>query len=837
MKKKNWLILALCSTLAMGAVACSDDSGSDNSNNGGSEEPEKGEASISVTSSVAMKAGGEGKISAIYKVGDSAKDGVKISAVSDNTKCVKVEDDMLTTLNGKAEFILNAQDVKDDCTATITVFASDDSNIKAYSSARVTGNGGSGSGGGGGEIVIDKDPVIQFVEPTKCSGSSICSQKAMISEGSMTAKVKYLDKNGKPVEGTTITVTSSDSTCAAAKFNTLETDAAGDASAKIEYKKTDCSTLITFSNGKAEATLNVEVGESPTYNVNLEFNYVNAGSSNKDEVGIRIGDVQNVTYGSYKGTECPSIQTKADVAQLSLQTGANFTSFASTNPIKKKSLAINKKNDTVNGNAIIVAWAEDGNEEVLASGCISGITVDDADKTKELFLQEIPIRFHNEYTIISNFDFTSGFSKTSRTDGSYPKAESMLAGDWIQFVVNLFDNPVNELLEFIWANTLDRLIGMLGDEGWQKTVKGFLNEGTKQIAITALKPMIENFLKDYDWYKYTTYIAKDIADIASNMQLKGTIKAGEFEDMLLSGFKTDFNEIQYLVTDNWNIKTKTIKCIETDGDNMTYVEEGKCRHALSLDKDAVTSVWNGTVNYTPSKGTVPEGEAYLDINASSFEFKWGQILYAAIFGDILPIVFDYTVDKDNSGNKLYLKSFLNKIAFEPVVDFYVNNKQGTMSNPDVEGGAAVYPPLTIPAVNASTGANQACNRFIESLLYMVWPSINDTLSSFGSAIIQTIAKFACEDGMGKLDDLVAAQLNKLVLNTANGMSLASTDCTLHAKGNYYNMMGEADKSHIGANTYLNNEGVANTKRCIWDLKYDTNTTVHGLFHAVENDLD
>jgi len=831
MKKKNWLILALCSSLALGAVACSDDSGS-------SEEPENPsgstEATISVTPSTTIKAGEKGNIVVTYKVGDKMKSGAKINAVSLNTQCVKVLDDEVMTSDGIATINLEAKAVDEECTTTVSVFDKDNTDVKASSSVRVTKSGTSG-GGGGGSIDIERDPVIQFVEPAECSGKSTCNKTgALLSEGSITATVKYLDKNGKPVDGTTISVTSSDPECAAPKIGNIETDANGDAKSKIEYKKNNCNTMITFANGSATAAFNIEIGEAPTYSVNLNIDYVNAGSNDKSVVGLRLDQVEAIYYGTYAGTSCPTIDEKHSVTLIS---GSQFTSFKSQNPVASKSFAINKKTDATNGKTVLVAWAED-KDGIIGAGCVENITVADAGSNIDLFVQEFPIQFHDEYTIISNFDFTSGFSKTSRTDGSYPKAESMLAGDWIQFVVNLFNDPVNELLEFIWANTLDRLIEMLGDDGWQATAKKFLNEGTKSIAITALKPMIEGYIKDYEWYKYTTYIAKDIADIASNMQLKGTIKAGEFEDSQISGFKTNFNEIQYLVTDNWNIKTKTISCIDTENGEMTYVEDGKCRHALSLDTGAVSSTWNGDVNFSPIHGrtNVPEGEAYLDINASSFEFKWGQILYAAVFGDILPIVFDYKVDKDSSGNKLYIKSFLNKIAFEPVVNFYVNNKQGQMSGSDVEGGAAVYPTLTIPETNTQSGANQSCNRFLEALLYLVWPSIKDTLSSFGDAIIQTIAKYACEDGMGQLDKLVSEQLNKLVLNTDNGMSLGSEDCTLHAEGNLYNKMGEADSSHIGANTYLNNEGVANTKRCIWNLKYDTNTTIHGLFHAVENDL-
>ena len=833
MNKRNWLVFALCSMCAVGAIACSDDSTSgdsiDEESNG------DGTATMTVTSSLTMHAGETDSIKVTYKKDGVAADNVKLAVSSTDPACAAPKSDQYTVMEGTADIKVEAKNVTEDCDAKIWIL-DESTGTKRSSAVHVTAGGG--NGGGNGDVVVNAEPKIEFVEPVGCSGTSACSYKADATATSMSVTVKYLDKKGNAVPGTSITVETDDANCVSPKIGSIDTDDNGDARSTLTFKGTNCNAAITFRVDKTEATLVVTRGEATTYYVNFVGNYVNKGEEDANKPGQRIASASSLLYGSLAGGNCPSDEAFESGNFGTLASGGQASvSGKSVNPIFKKSLKIDRTKAEVDGKTSLVGIVYDANDEVIAYGCTPNVTKDAYEgKDVPVFLKEIPVQFHDEYKIISNFDFTSGFWKTSLKEG-YPKAESMTAGDWVQFIVRLFKNPVNELLEFIWANTLDRLIGMLGNDGWQGVVKGVLGEGTKQIAIKALEPMIKEQLEKMEWYKCTTMIAVDVADMASNMQLVGTVKAGEFDDMLISGFKTEFNAIQYQVTDNWGMTDRTMTCIDKD-DPFSYVAKGVCRHEMSLDSGAVTTSWNGLVKYTPDNASL-EADAYLDINDASLDFKWGQVLYTAVFGDILPIVFNYKVDKDNkTGKKLYIKSFLGAIAFQPVVKYYKENKENKpVDGKTVEGGTAgTYPALTISETNSLTGADQSCDRFIEALVYLVWPSVKESLDTFGEAAITTVASFACNEGMGQLDALVMEQIDKLVLSTTNGVTLSSKDCTLFVKDNYYEKMGEPDSSHISANTFLTNQGVANTKRCIWDLNASDDVKINGLFHAIENDL-
>lgn len=801
MKKRNSFVMMLCALLVGGTMfACASDSGDDdnNNNNNNNNQEEDVYAMTAAPASLSIAAGDSDDITVTYKKNGSGIAGATIKAQSGNTKCFVVDEDTkesFTGNDGTATITINAKSVSEDCNGEVTII---DGNGKAQNrsvSVSVTANGG---GGGGTET---KDPELILIEPA--SGSI----QLAAADAKANIVVEYRNAKGKPQADITIDVENSKDSCVRPVYGDIVTESNGQGTLPIKAIGSNCNSTITLSAGDASVDVLVAVGEPDDYAVRLEVNYLNEGSNDPNVIGMRHNDVKAITYGVNAGDSCPS---DIDIieSQPSLRNPkGTIRELRQSNPVfTVKSYELSKSA----GEVSIIAYAIDAEDNVIAGGCVDKVSGDKAGQTVTLNMHEAPIVFDEEYDVTANFDLLSSFEKTSDTY----KAETMKAGDWVQFIIAFCNAPFNTLFDFIWDNSISRLadVEAIKNIGWIHDL--IAGDGTKALARSALNDALKPTLEAQTWYRVINEVAPDISDLASNLQLRGTFKTGPYANHEMTGMQIAFDVLQY----QWSLEfVGQDNCIDAPYGNS------KCRRKMPLAKKGGQTI-AGTCNATVELSTESGVDGYISFQVSDLTFKWATILYNAIFGEILPLALDYS-SSSALQNGLYIKAFLEKILFTPVVNYYVANKQGQDTGKTKDDGTKItYPTL---------GSAEYCEKFVESLVYMIYADL-----AGWSSVIQTAATMVCSDGViGQLDTLLVGAFDNIQANTSQGLVMKTADCPLYSSDNKFTEFGKPD-SGATIPTAHDVFGAANkdSNRCKWDVgissfKFD------GLFHADNNSLN
>ncbi len=644
--------------------------------------------------------------------------------------------------------------------------------------------------------------------------------------------VNYKGLNG-PQNGFKITVASSNPTCVSPDGGEIiRTDETGNATASIIAMDMNCTASITLTAGDKELNVLVEVGEAPNYTVNFAFNYLDAY---EDTIGSRIKDVTQLNFAISKSLTCPSSDvfeqgTAFTNVKESFPTPSSKFTSDSSNPIYTEK---NVEFEKADGDQLIIAAAFAG-EDVIAYGCSEVFNKSKAGQTIKIDVAQIPFRFDTEYEIISNFDLTSGFPNKYSKIENLPEVEAMGAGDWIQFFVDLFKDPVQTLVYFIWQNSINRLNDIPDMPDWIS--KYILGTGIKDIAIPVLSDFLKGLLDNYKWYTVLTSIAPDISDLVTNMQFSGKFEVDP-ENIVgrkVSNVKTNYLQLEY----QWSLldsKTNQLsKCFDTYGKSTNANGKPTCRRRMMLDKlgtdtsKTMSGTWNGIMTKSPNA----TADALLSINNHSLTFKWASILYAAVFGTILPEALDYSSDPTlNKGQ--YIKAFLSKVLFETVVNYYETKCQNKSkcdgSNAQTDDDTKKYAQLKI-----SNDGTNACQRCLEAILNLIWKGASDV--GLGAAGINVAANFACGDnGLGRLEDAVTTSLNQFNATTENALMISSDKCSLFADDeqdpNVISKIGKPDEGAYTANDILTKGST--TSRCSWDVNtaIGGGYAIKGFFHG------
>ena len=461
------------------------------------------------------------------------------------------------------------------------------------------------------------------------------------------------------------------------------------------------------------------------------------------------------------------------------------------------------------GEVSIVAYAVDKGGNNIAAGCVGGISSDKAGQTIKLNMHEAPITFDEEYDVTANFDLFSSFKKTSE---NY-KAESMTAGDWVNFAIAFCEKPLDTLFEFVWDNSITRL----AEIDAIKKITFFYNlltgSGTKELAKGALKDALEPTLKTQQWYNVINQVAPDISDLASNLQLRGTfnLKDATYENHELKNMAVSFDVLQY----QWSLEfVGQTGCIDS------AYGDSKCRRRMPLARKGGQTI-AGTANPTVELSTQPGIDGYITFQVSDLTFKWATILYTAIFGEILPLALEYS-DSSALTRDLYIKAFLEKILFTPVVNYYVANKQGQDTGETKDDGTKIYYP--------TLGSTEYCEKFVESLVYLISAKV-----AGWSNVIQGAATLVCSDGViGQLDTLLVGAFDKLQADTSQGLVMKTADCPLYSSENVFTQFGKPDSgASIPSAHDVFGDAKKDTNRCKLDVSVES-FKFDGLFHA-DND--
>ena len=759
------------------------------------------------------KVGGKKRATAEYtKDGDALADKTLTLSLTKNDCVTLASDEVTTNDQGKAHIDITAGDKACETTLTITA---PDKDVKAQTvEIKVTEDG---------TVVDDGKGVLEFFDP-----KSTEKEIEFTLNGGTTSKnfsVRYFNSESKDVitDAKVIFTTEGDADCIkVSKGKTIYTNEAGIASNAVTFitkgiDGCDASVAITTENTDVEALkVKVHVDAIEDYRMKVVMNV------DKSSTAAKIGYAQSAFM---RGANCNEL---SDYSNWIASIETLDDNFASTDSINSSGKPLGEVLFnavlvlSTEEKAAVIAYATSGAEsrDIIAYGCYDLESRLEGEVSVDM--TAVPINIKGEYDIISNFDISSAYTKDKHPE--LPAVESMNAGDWVDWIVNLFDNPVKALYDFIWVNSLVRLGNIDGIPDW---VKNFiLGPTTKGLVWDLFSKELLTYLNTQDWYKIIIAVAPDIKDLTTNMQFKGTmaVETTDASGLKITKATQTYNELQYRWS--YNIKTND-DCLKGD----VFTEPGTCRMSMPLDKAAhATATLTG--NWT---GKVTNGDVIstLDIDEHALTMKWATILYNAIFGEIMPKVLNYK-DSANLQKGRLTSAFLEKVLFDTVAQAYTNsidefNKKNACTCE------------TVNKVETCTSASnntcryrlkstQSCERFIESIVYYAYAEASQYAST-----IQTVAGLACSDkGLGQLDDLVVKSLDKVQAGQFTIATNPENPCILLDDGaSSYQRIGD-----ISAETKVNIFNVydvitkkVETKRCRWNFDLTQNYTAIGLFHA------
>ena len=736
--------------------------------------------------SLNLDAGGSKTITVTYKKNNKGVAGGHISAKSNNINCFVINSETksdYTDANGEFDVIVEAKNVTEDCDGTVEITDLDGRVDSRFVNISVTSTAGGGGGGGGGTPT--GDPELTVLEPS--NGQITLNQKGEKAN----IVVEYRNAKGKTQADTMIEIQNSKDACIKPAFGNITTGSNGQATLPITAVGENCTSIVTLTVGDVSEEVAVTVGEADEYFRTLKINYLNTGDNDPSNIGMRHNDVKQLIYGVGMDETCPSYEELLDRPQLRQVKTA--TSFRQTNPIVTQKLELSRNKSPYS----IIAYAENSAGDLLAVGCVDGVGPDKSDDVT-LGIYEIPILFGDEYEVTTNFDLFSRFEQTSK---NY-KAEEMTAGDWVQFIIAFCKDPFGRLVDFVWDNSVSRLADII-DVDWLKFI---FADGTRDLARNALKDTLGPTLEAQTWYKVINQVAPDIADLASNMQLKGYFEMGTYKDLKMSNMKVTFDHLEY----QWSLEfVGQESCIDGAYGNS------KCRRNMPLSTQNSTTI-NGSCDASIALSSDPGIDGYMTFSVSNLTFKWATILYSAIFAKILPDALRYS-DNTNLTKGRYISAFLESVLFSLLINHYNTNLKGT-TKVDDEGKTQTYPQLA---------ATTPCSQFIEVLIYLI------SLKAAGMS--NTIAGFAdmiCGDGiMGQLDTLIEEAFNNIEAKTSQGLTMATENCPLYSEDNVYKQIGKPDVGTVPtANEVFTSTKPKETNRCKWNVSIGS-FAFDGIFHA------
>ncbi|MBO5753987.1 MAG: hypothetical protein J6S69_09940 [Proteobacteria bacterium] len=734
--------------------------------------------------------GGEASTKITYKQGENPAGGrqLKVSKVGGEDGCVEFSTSPVTNLNnGTVDFKVKA--LKDSCNVKLLI---------EDALPSITGEEKELSVYVGGNANQKVEGSVKFIEPVDETLEIIHS----VGKGKF--KIEVLDQNSKGLADTKVTLNNSNTDCIKLDVKSITTDATGVAEGGVSVKAANCEATLTASAIGQEASITIKVLDQDKFDVNTKLVYDNPMY---EMINFAAVHLSTLTCEEWADTDP---QEFAELEADDAKEGLNGVEPALVT-FKLVDIEIEKK-------SVIAYGKANGNDDspVLAYGC-RNVGVADHDTTVDINLSAVPVELKGEYELVSNFDIAGAFTKDAST--SLPVVENMIADDWIKFVKDFFKDPIKTLIDFIWVNSVARLAEI---DGMPKFIADLLADNTtKGLVSDALKPMITDALKDYGWFTTITTISPDIEDLVSNMQLGGTMTVTETKlangQLEVTNAKQSYNSLQY----RWSLEKDLTKCA-TD----VYSKEGECRMIMSLKKGkhdaSIEGAWTGLTDTNESKATV------LNIDDHELALKWANILYMAVFGEILPKALDYSTEKSvTDGN--YIKAFLETLLFKPVVDNYNTGRveyNKTNSCTCTGAGQNEVCTTTLEDGKCRQVLKQVntCERFIEALVYMVAPVASDY-----SSLIGTVATLACGDqGIGQLEKLVNDSLTDLQVK----FNTSAEGCVLDSKATtQYMSMGEPDELAHSANDVFKNGSNIETTRCTWNMDITSSHSMNGLFHA------
>lgn len=770
---------------------------------------------LSVAESVTLETTATKRITATYAKDDVAlADSVLNVSVADPT-CASVAADSVT-VNAKGEAYIDITAGAESCETKLTVTSKDESDKTKTVSIKVLGED---------EPVIVEGGKLEFVTLKPAAGPvSITLSNGKKQE----FQVRYSDKNGKGIEHALISFEDIDNDdcfgLSASKTLKTKEDGTVKQGVTVKSKAIDgCSGRlnITTSDASIEPIVaNITVAATEYYDISITM------TTASKKIDTKVGYAR---AGLLDGVTCEQAIAMRDQWLTKVEDAEYKTDEAAFTPNGNPfAMFEDMMVEVADGKVAVVGYGTAGDEstDILAYGCTE---INRIQGSVNIELKEVPVEIKGTYDIVSNFDISSAFTKDKHDE--LPAVENMNAGDWIDWVVNLFEDPITALYDFIWVNSISRLGTIDGIPEWLTNF--VLGSGTKQLVLDLFEKELKTYLEAYPWYTILVTVAPDIKDLVTNMQFKGTMTVSEVaaDGLAITKANQKYDQLQY----RWSYdKANNSAC----NNSTIFTEPDTCRLTLMLDNSAyttatVTGDWTGKVY---SGDTVNS----LSIDEHKMQLKWATILYNAVFGEILPRAMGYNAtSSENLKNGRLVSAFLEKVLFETVSKAYTdgreeyNQQQGCNCSFTTDGKKETCTGGEKCRYALQTSA--PCAKFIEAIIYYVYPEAKDYVNLIGG----TVANLACGDkGLGQLDQLVANSLNKVQAGSFKIKSDSDYSCMLYEDSTAsYQRVGNTEMELNRGKKYsifdINAEKLS-TNRCRWNFEITDNYTMSGLFHAVRN---
>lgn len=456
------------------------------------------------------------------------------------------------------------------------------------------------------------------------------------------------------------------------------------------------------------------------------------------------------------------------------------------------------------------------NDVFAAYGCTDGVMRDNVEFTvalEDAFNDVTPpapdpettVRYDGNYRLRSQFNALTLLPHADKVDGKPVLFKDMLAGDWIEFALNLLSNPEKEITSII----SDQLVPLLFQGDWLKKLliqlklESFANIITPKfiqnlIESFGINTIIENLLKELTgqlpWWGTATDAVEMVKDLATNFTLDGKFVINTpalDENGKIAGIGHSYDALLYN-------NAAFDKCY-VGSDSNEKTADGKTICSIPLASLDTNSSVRGTftASFPAADGALPTKS---DIAPHTLQLAYGKLIYATLLQTI-PMFIKPEDDAE-------VHNTLGR-----VLEYYIGYGLKTLWNKD-------------EAHKDNLVTKSYCggiSEYVMKLLEEKVQSVHQILTKVGGESLLTAF---CGQGVAALDKLIDTQLDKLTVSNEK-VSFTSKDCII----TYTPSQSTPTVSALTSFGQKQVWGATTDNRCTWRVSVAEGKAVEGKFWA------
>lgn len=429
----------------------------------------------------------------------------------------------------------------------------------------------------------------------------------------------------------------------------------------------------------------------------------------------------------------------------------------------------------------------------------------------------IPVNgvYSGTYALQSQFNALSLLPHSGSSEFS-----QMLAGDWIQWSLDLLAHPEQKVPDIVFAQLLPLVIGgdwlkaLLEKFGVSESMMAFLSPEMINSLLESfgVKKIIEDSLRQLlgqlTWWDTASSVITLVDDIATNFTLSGRILINEEpndSDILASNIHS-YDSMLYN-TGKFNCYFGELVGTNQNGDNI-------CRVKLSVLDESVGSVYGSfkaELNECDDDGICKSAS----IMSHSLQLAYGKLIYGVLM-QFLPQLLEglgagSAADIHSIGTLIeYYAGFGLVKAWNSHVTSWNEEHAAEIESGDVK-------PLVLIDEATTTSCNAiatAATKFVGS--WLASTSFGDLVDKFLQPALLTPL---CTNGFAKLDALIDSKLGNITAGTdaVQFMTPNEEPCTINFAAK--DASGNRILESFGMNDYV--WGQATDNRCKWIMSIKT----------------